>query len=106
MPEDSRKARGGTPFGPGRERQAPAAAEEISTPETMMFSGRCCTVRGPIGTCEPVMENIRVLSVFHEPPYAERHVRWCERQGSRGPRLLDCLRPNLPAHSDFSTPGR
>jgi hypothetical protein len=26
---------------------------------------------------------------FHEPPYAERHVRWCERTGARRPSLLD-----------------
>ena len=34
MPEDSRKGRGGTSPGTGRERQAPAAAEEISRSET------------------------------------------------------------------------
>ena len=37
IPEASRKARGGTPFEPGRERQAPAAVEDASTPETMML---------------------------------------------------------------------
>jgi hypothetical protein len=26
--------------------------------------------------------NIDVLGVFREPPYAERHVRWCERWGA------------------------
>jgi RNA-directed DNA polymerase len=37
IPEASRKARGGTPFEPGRERQAPAAVEDTSTPETTML---------------------------------------------------------------------
>ena len=37
MPEDSRKGRGGTSPGTGRERQAPAAAEETSRPETTML---------------------------------------------------------------------
>jgi len=37
IPEASRKARGGTPFEPGRERQAPAAVEDTSTPETAML---------------------------------------------------------------------
>jgi len=44
IPEASRKARGGTPFEPGRERQTPAAAEDISTPETMVHSGRYCAM--------------------------------------------------------------
>jgi hypothetical protein len=26
-------------------------------------------------------QNIDVLRVLHEPPYAERHVRWCGRLG-------------------------
>lgn len=29
------------------------------------------------------------LRVSREPPYAERHVRWYERWGLKGPRLLD-----------------
>ena len=37
MPEDSRKGRGGTSPGTGRERQASAAAEETSRPETTML---------------------------------------------------------------------
>jgi RNA-directed DNA polymerase len=37
MPEDSRKGRGGTSPGMGRERQASAAAKEISPPETTML---------------------------------------------------------------------
>lgn len=37
IPEASRKARDGTPFEPGRERQAPAAVEDTSTPETTML---------------------------------------------------------------------
>ena len=27
--------------------------------------------------------------VLREPPYAERHVRWCERLGPQGLHLLD-----------------
>jgi RNA-directed DNA polymerase len=37
IPEASRKARGGTPFESGRERQAPAAVEDTATPETTML---------------------------------------------------------------------
>lgn len=37
MPEDSRKERGGTSQGTGRERQASAAVEEASPPETTML---------------------------------------------------------------------
>jgi RNA-directed DNA polymerase len=37
MPEDSRKGRGGTSPGMGRERQAPAAVEDTSPPETTML---------------------------------------------------------------------
>ena len=36
IPEDSRKGRGGTSLGTGRERQASAAVEETSRPETTM----------------------------------------------------------------------
>ena len=53
IPEASRKARGGTPFETGRERQAPTAAEDTSTPETMIHSGRYCTMTPWItGTCK------------------------------------------------------
>jgi len=38
MPKDSRKGRGGTSLGTGRERQAPAAVEETSRPETTMLT--------------------------------------------------------------------
>ena len=82
MPEDSRKGTGGTGLGTGRERQAFTAAEETSQPEVMMFSGEVLHRERPTGTREPSYENIRVLLVLHEPPYAERHVRWCERLGS------------------------
>ena len=37
IPEDSRKGRGGTSLGTGRERQASAAAKETSPPETTML---------------------------------------------------------------------
>ena len=37
MPEDSRKGRGGTSPGTGRERQASAAVTETSRPETTML---------------------------------------------------------------------
>ena len=37
IPEASRKARGGTPYDTGRERQASAAVKETSTPETTML---------------------------------------------------------------------
>jgi hypothetical protein len=35
------------------------------------------------------LQSIDDLQALHEPPYAERHVRWCERLGPKGPRLLD-----------------
>jgi hypothetical protein len=57
MPEASRRVAGGTRESTGRERQTTAAAAEH-----------------PPATSERL-----ACSVFHEPPYAERHVRWCGR---------------------------
>ncbi|OME46335.1 hypothetical protein BSK66_32085, partial [Paenibacillus odorifer] len=33
--------------------------------------------------------------IFHEPPYIERYVRWCERSGASRPLLLDFDKPVL-----------
>ena len=57
MPEDSRKVAGGTSERKERERQASTAVKEKTQPE----AERCLHL------------------TFHEPPYAERHVRWCGR---------------------------
>jgi len=97
MPEDSRRRIGdGIPERTGRERQTPTAAEDISTPETMIHSRRYCAMTPWFNRDLQVSVGwIGVLTDFHEPPYAERHVRCCERWGSRGPRLLDCARQGV-----------
>jgi hypothetical protein len=51
-----------------------------------------------------------MLLMFNEPPYAERHVRWCERTGNQLmiTFLLDSLLPiSRPvAYSVFFSPYR
>jgi hypothetical protein len=37
------------------------------------------------------LEEARWLQANHEPPDAERHVRWCGRRGLRGFRLRDAV---------------
>ncbi len=32
--------------------------------------------------------------IYVEPPYADPHVRWCERRGKEFTRLLDFLKLN------------
>jgi hypothetical protein len=57
MPEDHRKAEDGILWNTNGERQTARATKDTISPEAIS------------------------PDYLHEPPYAERHVRWCERLG-------------------------
>ncbi len=78
MPEDSRKGRGGTSPGTGRERQASAAAKETSRPETTML-------------LEEVLRRENLVKAYHR-------VRANKGAPGVDGMTVDDLKPYLKAH--------